>query len=149
MPRPHHSSTSILDIPTSSITTIAHNVQRRTASEEAVIRYIIPSTLYIIFKLTFIYQVFDLPDNLLSHLVLKTGREVASPPEVTETPVPTSNQDGEATATSCGLCGTNSITVEEQRAHARSDFHRFNLKRKIAGQAAVSEAEFEKMLEGG
>jgi len=41
----------------------------------AVIQYIIPSTLHIIFKLTFIYQVFDLPDNLLSNLVLKSGRE--------------------------------------------------------------------------
>ncbi|KAG0128966.1 hypothetical protein HOY82DRAFT_565229 [Tuber indicum] len=91
--------------------------------------------------------VFDLPDNLLSNLALKTGRETPSPPEAIETPVPTSNQDGEATATSCGLCGTNSTTVEEQRMHVRSDLHRFNLKRKIAGQTAVSEAEFEKMLE--
>ena len=92
---------------------------------------------------------FDLPDNLLSSLVLKTGREIPSPPEAIETPAPTSNQDGEAAATSCGLCGVNSTTVEEQRAHVRSDLHRFNLKRRIAGQTAVSEAEFEKMLEGG
>ncbi|RPB05254.1 hypothetical protein L873DRAFT_1825403 [Choiromyces venosus 120613-1] len=91
--------------------------------------------------------VFDLPDTLLSNLVLKTGRETPSPPEAIETSVSTSNQDGEATATSCGLCGTNSTTVGEQRAHVRSDFHRFNLKRKIAGRAAVLEAEFEKMLE--
>jgi len=109
----------------------------------------IPSTLYIVFKLMFIYQVFDLPDNLLSNLALKTGREIPSPPEAIETPALTSNQDGEATATSCGLCGTTSATVEDQRAHVRSDLHRFNLKRKIARQTAVSEAEFEKMLDGG
>ena len=121
----------------------------RNADEEAVIRYIIPSTLPIISKLTFIYQVFDLPDNRLSNLVLNTGREIVSPPEVIDAPVSTPNQDREATAPSFGLCGTNGITVEEQRAQVRSDFHRFNLKPKIAGQAAVSEAELEKMLEGG
>ncbi|CUS08373.1 unnamed protein product [Tuber aestivum] len=91
--------------------------------------------------------VFDLPSNLISNLALKTGRETPSPPEAVETPVSTPNHDGEATATSCGLCGVNSTTVEEQKAHVRSDLHRFNLKRRIAGQAAVPEAEFEKMLE--
>ncbi|KAK6528209.1 hypothetical protein TWF281_009458 [Arthrobotrys megalospora] len=48
---------------------------------------------------------------------------------------------------SCTLCGVKSKTVQEQRLHARSDVHRFNMKRKIRKQPPVSEMEFEKMIE--
>lgn len=41
-----------------------------------------------------------------------------------------------------------SASVLDQRSHARSDVHRFNLKRKLRNQNPVSEVEFEKLVEG-
>lgn len=46
----------------------------------------------------------------------------------------------------CALCGV-SVLPDEQRTHARSDWHRFNLKRRMRGAACVREEEFEAMLE--
>ncbi|KAK9844846.1 hypothetical protein WJX74_007581 [Apatococcus lobatus] len=49
-----------------------------------------------------------------------------------------------------GVSGTQAFTsLEEQRAHARSDWHRFNVKAQASGKNAVSEAEFERLLENG
>lgn len=95
---------------------------------------------------------FELPEKLISSIVLKAEDREAqlSLPETTteiSTPTPTL-RDGEGTATSCGLCGTSSNTVADQRAHVRSDFHRFNLKRRMLGQVSVSGDEFERMIEG-
>jgi hypothetical protein len=93
--------------------------------------------------------VFELPEKLISSLVLKTDRDAPlSSQEAIETSPLVPNRGGEVMATSCGLCGTSGKTVADQRAHVRSDLHRFNLKRKIRGQAAVSADQFEGMLEG-
>ena len=97
---------------------------------------------------------FDVPKELLKSLVVKgSGQDIAplsEPLEPTEDekfkeflkgPDPTSGM-------SCTLCGVKSKTVQEQRSHARSDVHRFNMKRKIRKEPPVSEVEFEKMIEG-
>ena len=39
-------------------------------------------------------------------------------------------------------------TVAEQRAHFRSDWHRCNVRRKVHARAAMSEAEFERSVQG-
>ncbi|RVD82414.1 uncharacterized protein DFL_006841 [Arthrobotrys flagrans] len=96
---------------------------------------------------------FDIPRELLKSLVVKgSGQDIApisEPLEPTEDeklkeflkePDPTSGM-------SCTLCGVKSKTVQEQRSHARSDVHRFNMKRKIRKEPPVSEVEFEKMIE--
>jgi hypothetical protein len=40
-------------------------------------------------------------------------------------------------------------SVAEQRAHFRSDWHRCNVRRKVHGRAALSEAEFELSVQDG
>ncbi|KZF23012.1 hypothetical protein L228DRAFT_247454 [Xylona heveae TC161] len=52
-----------------------------------------------------------------------------------------------STATSCALCGVSYATVQEQRDHVRSDFHGYNVKQKIKGARAVTETEFEKLVD--
>lgn len=95
--------------------------------------------------------VYDLPEPLLSTLVLKGG-EHKLPAISKEKPlvVPHSQTtDGDSSnATFCSLCGDTSKTVAGQRAHVKSDLHRFNLKRRIRGEPAVQEKEFEKLLDG-
>ncbi|KAF3175663.1 hypothetical protein TWF788_008378 [Orbilia oligospora] len=96
---------------------------------------------------------FDIPRELLKSLVVKgSGQDIAPISELLEPtedeklkeflkePDPTSGM-------SCTLCGVKSKTVQEQRSHARSDVHRFNMKRKIRKEPPVSEIEFEKMIE--
>lgn len=40
-------------------------------------------------------------------------------------------------------------SVAEQRAHFRADWHRCNVRRKVHGRAALSEAEFERSVQDG
>lgn len=56
-----------------------------------------------------------------------------------------------ATCLTCGI-GVNSVgfaTLEEQREHFKSDWHRCNVKRKVTGQHILSEADFEAILANG
>ena len=56
-------------------------------------------------------------------------------------------EDGKSpTAISCTLCGVLSANVQEQRNHARSDLHGYNLKQKTRGLKPVNEVDFEKMI---
>ncbi|KAI5843437.1 hypothetical protein DFP73DRAFT_573645 [Morchella snyderi] len=97
--------------------------------------------------------VYDIPPDLLETLTLRTDQpatpEEAQPTTTTTTTTTTpAPQDADTSSTSCALCKITNKTVAEQRAHARSDIHNFNLKRKVRGQPAVTEAEFEDLLEG-
>ncbi|KAH8147682.1 uncharacterized protein LAJ45_08146 [Morchella importuna] len=93
--------------------------------------------------------VYDIPPELLETLTLRTDQPATpeeTQPTTTTTPAP---QDADtASSTSCALCKITNKTVAEQRAHARSDIHNFNLKRKVRGQPPVTEAEFDDLLEG-
>ena len=51
-----------------------------------------------------------------------------------------------AGATSCSLCGLTFESLQEQRGHVRSDIHGYNLKQKLRGRNAVTEAEFERLV---
>ncbi|KAA8893261.1 hypothetical protein FN846DRAFT_979699 [Sphaerosporella brunnea] len=87
--------------------------------------------------------VYDLPAPLLASITLKT--DVASTTETDPKEPTLVSDDG---SLGCALCGSASSSVPEQRAHFRSDWHRFNLKLKLRSRPAVKdEAEFEKMLE--
>ncbi|KAJ6260702.1 hypothetical protein Dda_4931 [Drechslerella dactyloides] len=99
--------------------------------------------------------VFDLPSNLLTSLVVRGAGHEPAPLEPhgsssTEDAGPTETpKEADPTAgMSCTLCGVKSKTIQEQRLHAKSDVHRFNMKRKIRKEPPVSEIEFEKMIEG-
>ncbi|KAK6345412.1 hypothetical protein TWF718_007328 [Orbilia javanica] len=95
---------------------------------------------------------FDIPRELLKSLVVKgSGQDIAPISEPTESTEPTEDErfkePDPTSGMSCTLCGVKGKTVQEQRSHARSDVHRFNMKRKIRKEPPVSEMEFEKMIE--
>ncbi|XP_024371985.1 uncharacterized protein [Physcomitrium patens] len=48
----------------------------------------------------------------------------------------------------CHGCRAVFQSLEEQRAHFKSDFHKFNVKRKIAGKETLNENEFEEVTQG-
>lgn len=105
------------------------------------------------------YPVYDLPPEILSTLELKLDTDLhpdhAEPqkdlpqPEVplsaSTVPLP---DEAPPKATSCAMCGLSFVTVQEQRSHARSDLHAYNLKQKLRGFKSVNEVEFEKLVEG-
>lgn len=99
--------------------------------------------------------VFDLPQELLVSLHLKNAtlldphsEDVIHP---TTAEVKTEHQDpkdGESkVSTTCLLCNTSFVDVQEQRSHVKSDWHNYNLKQKVRGSAPVSENEFEKLVD--
>ena len=50
-------------------------------------------------------------------------------------------------STTCQLCGITFSSVQEQRLHVKTDWHKYNLKQKIKGAQSVSENEFEKLVD--
>lgn len=99
--------------------------------------------------------VFDLPPDLLSTLQLKDTPTLHSTIEkpspavvkVEESDHGSEPGDDNKVATSCLHCGAAFPNVEEQRRHAKSDWHAYNLKQKLRGGKAVSENEFEKLVD--
>ncbi|RMZ67863.1 C2H2 finger and ankyrin domain [Pyrenophora seminiperda CCB06] len=81
----------------------------------------------------------DQPEQPPQETPLESRTEVGAPEA--------SNDEGApAKATSCNLCGLSFATLADQRSHARSDLHGYNLKQKIKGLKPVDEAEFEKLI---
>jgi hypothetical protein len=92
--------------------------------------------------------IYSLPDELLNSLTLKqhAAELVEHAPRPSEEPQALSSA---ASATGCLTCNISSFPdVSQQREHVRSDLHKFNLKRKVAGQSTFNADEFDKMLEG-
>ena len=97
--------------------------------------------------------IFDLPPELLVTLSLKDQSTVANPEAVhigrssSSEPVQHHDEpDLTVKKTLCSLCGASFLNALEQRQHARSDWHNYNLKQKLRGKSAVSEEEFEKLI---
>ncbi|EWC48095.1 hypothetical protein DRE_02674 [Drechslerella stenobrocha 248] len=100
---------------------------------------------------------FDIPSTLLTSLIVKgSGHDPTTAQDSKDNGLSTegiasAQPPGEVDPTfgmSCALCAVKSKTLQEQRLHAKSDVHRFNMKRKIRNEPPVSEIEFEKMIEG-
>lgn len=97
---------------------------------------------------------FDLPEEILYSLQLKTQPVVDSEPEsqpptpthTPSTPTADTQENAPAKATSCSLCGLTFASLLEQRSHIRSDLHGYNLKQKIRGKKPVNETDFEKLV---
>lgn len=53
-----------------------------------------------------------------------------------------------ASAMSCALCGLSFTSIQDQRAHVRSDLHGYNLKQKLRGLKPVEEKEFDRLVGG-
>ena len=99
-----------------------------------------------------ISQVYDLPAEVLDNIVLKADADaeaeaIAAAESTSSTAESPSSSDTSLVGTqACSLCGLTFTTVIDQRGHLKSDLHHYNLKQKLRGQKAVSEAEFEKLL---
>ncbi|PNS17440.1 VMS1 protein [Sphaceloma murrayae] len=99
--------------------------------------------------------VFDLPEELVYTLQLRSEVNVANPVSAAEingttaTGSDTKNEPLErevASATSCALCGLSFSDTQEQRSHVRSDLHGYNLKQKLRGLKPVDEKEFDRLV---
>jgi pre-60S factor REI1 len=63
-------------------------------------------------------------------------------PEPDTTPVTAA-----AAARTCIVCDVRFDSLDEQRAHFKLDWHRLNLKRKVAGLPPLAEDECERLLD--
>jgi hypothetical protein len=92
--------------------------------------------------------IYSLPTELLNTITLKCD----SLPPLDDTPGTLTAGEQERDTTGPPGCVTCNISafadVSQQREHVRSDLHKFNLKRKLAGQKVVAADEFDKMLDG-
>lgn len=91
------------------------------------------------------HSIFSIPQDLLVDLVLRDDfhhtRSADQPSLPTHTSTVTS-------ARSCNVCNIDFKDVDQQRAHFRSDWHRYNAKSKLNGHTAVSEAAFDELIHG-
>lgn len=97
--------------------------------------------------------VYDLPSKVLDSLTTKTDsdnapifndEEIARTPDEGNPDVSSENLVG---SPSCSLCGLAFSSPQDQRSHLKSDLHHYNLKQKLRNGKAVSEQEFEKLME--
>ncbi|KAJ6485897.1 hypothetical protein C8R45DRAFT_903736 [Mycena sanguinolenta] len=93
------------------------------------------------------FHIYSLPIELLDTL---TPRNliggVPRPRSPSPPPVASASTVG---SRACNVCnGVAFADVEEQRAHFRSDWHRYNVKTRLGGGQSVSELEFSKLVDG-
>ena len=92
--------------------------------------------------------VFDLPEKLLYTLQLKI--QTTDAPEIDNNAPqasPVENEGTSKTATSCTLCSLSFANLQDQKSHVRSDLHAYNTKQRLRGKPAVSEDDFERLIE--
>lgn len=101
-------------------------------------------------------SVYSIPPSLLDALTVRSIQAQTLPQQVaTDTQQPESAAEQEPTTTAssslgCQTCpGASFDTPEDQRAHFKSDWHRYNAKAKVGGQKIVTADEWDNMVEGG
>ncbi|KAI5122477.1 hypothetical protein M0805_001389 [Coniferiporia weirii] len=94
------------------------------------------------------FHLFSLPQELLDTLAPRNLRQQDRAP-TPEPEKPTEIAHAASGARSCNVClGTTFADVDDQRSHSRSDWHRYNVKTRLANGKPVSEAEFAILVEG-
>lgn len=99
---------------------------------------------------------FALPQELLQVLALRSplgGHSAVgstnSNGDAAKDEPPSSTVNGAVSALGCSLCHVQTFeSLPEQRSHFSSDWHRYNVKRKLANKSAVRENEWEGLVEG-
>ncbi|KAJ7132112.1 hypothetical protein C8R44DRAFT_612790 [Mycena epipterygia] len=92
------------------------------------------------------FHVYSLPIELLDTLAPRNLVSEPRPRSPSPAPLASTSTTG---SRACNVCnGTTFIDVEEQRAHFRSDWHRYNVKTRLNGGQSVSELEFSKLVDG-
>lgn len=88
-----------------------------------------------------------MPAELLESLTIKATNETPQPAK--EDPVASDivkEENDDASTAACRLCQVPFQGVEEQRAHVKSDHHKYNLKARIKGTPVMNEAEFNRAI---
>lgn len=106
-------------------------------------------------------NIYTLPQEILSNLAVRTIAELDDPSEAgpsTSTSKSKSHANAKAPALvsqapagslSCQSCPSTLFeSVKEQRAHFKSDWHRYNAKARIEGKGVVDAEQWENMVEG-
>ncbi|GFR47196.1 hypothetical protein Agub_g8788 [Astrephomene gubernaculifera] len=113
--------------------------------------------------MTIVGYLFGLSPNFFDSAVVpgEAASEAASSQAIQQLPAASSNQPRLASAAAWRESGATCLTCgigigcpgfespQEQRQHFKTDWHRYNVKRRLAKQPAVSEEQFERILEQG
>ncbi|KAI1793571.1 hypothetical protein LXA43DRAFT_942466 [Ganoderma leucocontextum] len=94
------------------------------------------------------YHLFSLPRELLHTFAPRNilAQVPATPALSTQTPHPVPQPTPASRA--CNIClGATFVDVEDQRAHFRSDWHRYNIKIRLNGRAPVTEPHFAQLVD--
>lgn len=94
-------------------------------------------------------HLFSLPQELLETLTPRNSllQDRAPSPDLAEKPAETAQTT--SGSRSCNIClGAVFTDVDDQRSHFRSDWHRYNVKARLAGGKVVSESDFFALVEG-
>lgn len=98
------------------------------------------------------HHVFSLPQELLDTLIPRNIFNQAKSPvraDSPEVPEPPPSFNVGSNARVCNVCpGAAFVDVDEQRAHFRTDWHRYNVKLRIGGSKTVSAAQFSHLVDG-
>ncbi|KZT51933.1 hypothetical protein CALCODRAFT_521041 [Calocera cornea HHB12733] len=90
-------------------------------------------------------QIFNLPAEIVDTLSIRTSTLA---PAREPTPPPAEEQRESSTSFACNVCqGAAFEDVQGQREHFKSDWHRYNVKLKMSGKSAVSEEEFNSIVD--
>ena len=93
---------------------------------------------------------YDLPQELLATLSVKNESQPVdvqnNAEQAQSQPDGLALEHAVASTTSCALCKVSYLNVQEQRDHARSDHHRYNLKAQLRGNPTLDEAQFIKAV---
>lgn len=96
------------------------------------------------------FHAFALPADLLHNITSRSrlSQQPVVEPERTEQQDPPSQTAPIQGSRACNVClGATFVDVEEQRAHFRSDWHRYNVKIRLRGGKPTSEADFAKLMD--
>jgi hypothetical protein len=104
------------------------------------------------------YHVYSLPKELLlnltpRNLISQEPPRAPSPAKAQSTvhaaDEPAGAASGSIGSKTCNVClGAAFADLDEQRAHFRSDWHRYNVKMRLGGQQAVAEGDFAALVDG-
>ena len=93
------------------------------------------------------YHIFSLPPELLDTLAPRNlVNRVSSRSNTPDLPPTTTFNTGPR---ACNICqGITFLDVDQQRAHFRTDWHRYNIKIRLNGGKPVSEPAFAQLVDG-
>ncbi|KAM7302067.1 ankyrin repeat and zinc finger domain-containing protein 1 [Ixodes scapularis] len=85
----------------------------------------------------------------LANCTPQLEQELYAPSDVgfDEKPIPETDDLKVSTVMCCSLCGTEFESRDDQVQHYKADWHRYNLKQKLNGEAILPEQEFLDMIE--